>query len=50
VTDQFCGERAGGIEVPGHLWHVTARKEHVPPKGLKKGAEAAMAAHGKDGK
>ena len=51
VSDQFYGDRAGGLEDPfGHLWHVATRKENVPPKELKKRAEAAMAGHRNDAK
>jgi len=51
VADQFYGDRAGALEDPfGHLWHVASRKEHVPPKELRKRAEAAMAGHGQGGK
>jgi PhnB protein len=50
VQDQFYGDRSGTLEDPfGHLWHVASRKENVPPKELRKRAEAAMAAHGKNG-
>ncbi len=43
VKDQFYGDRSGGLEDPfGHLWHVATRKENVPPKELRKRAEAAM--------
>ena len=41
VKDQFYGDRSGGLEDPfGHLWHIATRKEHVPPKELRKRAEA----------
>jgi len=42
VKDQFYGDRSGGLEDPfGHLWHIATRKEHVPPKELRRRAEAA---------
>ena len=43
VNDQFYGDRSGGLEDPfGHIWHVATHKEDVPPKELRKRAEAAM--------
>jgi PhnB protein len=43
VKDQFYGDRSGGLEDPfGHVWHVATHKEDVPPKELRKRAEAAM--------
>ena len=43
VKDQFYGDRSSSLEDPfGHLWHVATRKENVPPKELRKRAEAAM--------
>ena len=48
VKDQFYGDRSGGLEDPfGHIWHVATRKENVPPKELRKRAEAAMGGQAK---
>lgn len=48
VKDQFYGDRSGGLEDPfGHLWHIATRKEHVPPKELRKRAEAMWGAQAK---
>ena len=47
VKDQFYGDRSGGLEDPfGHIWHVATHKEDVPPKELRKRAEAAMGGQG----
>jgi PhnB protein len=47
VKDQFYGDRSGGLEDPfGHIWHVATHKEDVPPKELRKRAEAAMDGQG----
>jgi uncharacterized glyoxalase superfamily protein PhnB len=42
VKDQFYGDRSGGLEDPfGHIWHVATHKEDVPPKELRKRADAS---------
>jgi PhnB protein len=47
VKDQFYGDRSGALEDPfGHIWHVATHKEDVPPKELRKRAEAAMGGQG----
>jgi len=47
VKDQFYGDRSGGLEDPfGHIWHVATHKEDVPPKELRRRAEATMGGRG----
>jgi PhnB protein len=42
VTNQFYGDRMGGIEDPfGHVWHIATHVEDVPPEEMKKRAAAA---------
>jgi len=45
VSDQFYGDRTGGIKDPfGHKWYLATHIEDVPPDELKKRAEAAQKA------
>jgi PhnB protein len=42
VTDQFYGDRMGGIEDPfGHLWYISTHTEDVSPEEMRKRAAAA---------
>jgi PhnB protein len=42
VTDQFYGDRMGGVEDPfGHTWHVATHVEDVSPDEIRKRAAAA---------
>ena len=42
LTDQFYGDRVGGIEDPfGHTWWIATHKEDVSPEELQKRAAAA---------
>jgi PhnB protein len=42
VTNQFYGDRMGGIEDPfGHMWHIATHVEDVSPEEMKKRAAAA---------
>ena len=43
VTDQFYGDRAGGIKDPfGHSWYVATHKEELSPAEIKKRAAEYM--------
>jgi PhnB protein len=43
-TDQFYGDRSGGVKDPcGNLWWFATHIEDVPPGELKRRAEEAMA-------
>ena len=42
VTNQFYGDRMGGIEDPfGHLWYISTHTEDVSPEEMRKRAAAA---------
>ncbi len=42
-TDQFYGDRSGGVKDPcGNLWWIATHIEDVAPDELKRRAEAAM--------
>lgn len=42
VTDQFYGDRSGGVSDPfGHLWYIATHKEDVSPEEMRKRAAAA---------
>jgi PhnB protein len=43
VTDQFYGDRTGGVEDPfGHSWYVATHIEDVSPQEMKKRSEEMM--------
>lgn len=43
VTDQFYGDRSGGLKDPfGHVWYVATRIEDLSPEELKRRASAAQ--------
>ncbi len=42
VTDQFYGDRSGGLKDPfGHVWYVATHIEDVPPEEMDRRAKAA---------
>jgi PhnB protein len=46
-TDQFYGDRSGGVKDPaGNLWWIATHVEDVPPDELKRRAEEWMAKTG----
>ena len=45
VTDQFYGDRSGGVkDLAGNMWWISTHKEDVPPEEMEARAKAAMAA------
>ena len=43
VTDQFYGDRSGGLSDPfGHLWYLATHKEDLSPEEIRQRAESAF--------
>jgi PhnB protein len=43
LTDEFYGDRAGGLKDPfGHLWHLATHKEDLTPEEIGRRAAKAM--------